>query len=242
MGFRVWDLGFRPQTRTPNPQVCVSEQRADGLLDNRFNDVDGRVKHSTRFFDLRLFLDLGMVAGGQADNLAQKLLVHTAQDVGAQHAELVGAVRVVQAGQNLLERSVVKLHDWGQAIAVGGGVEIEQARIVCGVGLAIELDQAGVDTGLLGQLEQAAIRLDLAILGHAQKDNPVNSPLHGKIHVVNREAGVVHGDVFSQDLAPALDLFQKLGINWAEAPFQPCRLDKLVQTACLYRLLAEQVV
>jgi len=51
------------------------DQRADGLADDIIDDVSGRVVDAAGFADLGLFLDDGAVALGQADDLAQKLLI-----------------------------------------------------------------------------------------------------------------------------------------------------------------------
>ena len=47
------------------------------------------------------------MAGREPDDLAEELLVDLAQDVGRQHGELVGAVRVVEALEDALEGLVV---------------------------------------------------------------------------------------------------------------------------------------
>ena len=64
------------------------EQLADGVLDDVIDDVGGRVVDAAGLADLGLFLDLGLVAGGQADHLAQELLVDLAEDLGRQDARI----------------------------------------------------------------------------------------------------------------------------------------------------------
>ena len=72
------------------------EQLADRVLDDVVDDVGRRVVDAAGLLDLGLVLDHGAVAGREADHLAEELLVDLAEDVGGQHAELVGAVGVVQ--------------------------------------------------------------------------------------------------------------------------------------------------
>jgi hypothetical protein len=61
------------------------------------------------------------VAGRQADDLAQELLVYLAEHLGGQDRELVGRLGIVQPGQQRLERLVVD----GQGLAERVGLEVE---------------------------------------------------------------------------------------------------------------------
>ena len=71
---------------------------ADGLLDDVIDDVGRRVVDAAGLADFGLFLDLGLVAGRQPDDLAQEPLIDRAQDFDGQDAEVVGrAVGEVQA-------------------------------------------------------------------------------------------------------------------------------------------------
>ena len=67
------------------------------FLDDVVHDVGGRVVDAAGLLDLGLFLDLGAVAGGEADDLAEELLVHLAEDVGREDGELVGDFGIVEA-------------------------------------------------------------------------------------------------------------------------------------------------
>ena len=62
----------------------VVQQPADRVLDDILHDICRRVIHPAGLLDFGLVLDLGLVAGGQPDHLAQELLVDLAQDVGRQ--------------------------------------------------------------------------------------------------------------------------------------------------------------
>ena len=50
---------------------CPSSS-SDRLLDDVIHDVGGRVVDAARLLDLRFLLDLGLVAGGEADDLAEE--------------------------------------------------------------------------------------------------------------------------------------------------------------------------
>ena len=134
------------------------------MLDNVIHDVGGRVIDAACLFDLRLFLDFGPGTGRQADDLAQELLVHLAQDVGWQHRELVGALGVVEAGQDGLEHPVVNGQRRGQRV----GLKVKEAGVVLFVGLAVEVAQAGVDVGAAGEGQEAAVFFDAPVLGLSQ--------------------------------------------------------------------------
>ncbi len=79
--------------------------------------------------------------------LPRNLLVDLAEDIGGQDGKLVGAVGVVQVGEDVLERLVVEHQTRGERVGGIGLVllvaEVEQAGVVALVGLAEELAQAG---------------------------------------------------------------------------------------------------
>ena len=93
------------------PAACLgvlpSSRLAHRVLDDVVDDVGRRVVDAARLLDLGLVLDHGVVPGREADHLAQKLLVDLAEDVGRQDGELVGALGVVEALEDVLERLVV---------------------------------------------------------------------------------------------------------------------------------------
>ena len=75
-------LGVLPSSSLPT--VC---------LDDVVHDVGGRVIDAAGLPDFGLFLDLGAVAFGQADDFAEELLVDLAEDVGREDGEVVGLIR-----------------------------------------------------------------------------------------------------------------------------------------------------
>ena len=89
--------------------VLPSHKLPDGVLDDVVDDVGGRVVDAAGFADLGLFLDLGLVAGREPDDLAEELLVDLAEDFGRQDGELVGAFGVVEPADDVLEDLVVDL-------------------------------------------------------------------------------------------------------------------------------------
>ncbi len=64
--------------RLPAWASLPSKQLPDGVLDDVVHDVGGRVVDPARLLYLGLVLDLGLMAGREADDLAQKLLVDLA--------------------------------------------------------------------------------------------------------------------------------------------------------------------
>ena len=81
---------------------------ADGVEDDVVHDVGGGVINAAGLAHFGLFLDLGLVPGGQADDLAQEALVDRAQDLDRQDAEVVGrTVLEIEALQDGLEDLVV---------------------------------------------------------------------------------------------------------------------------------------
>ena len=89
-------------------------------LDDVLDDVGGGVIDPAGLLHLGLVLDHGVVPGGQADDLAQELLVDLAEDIGGHHGELVGAVGVVQVGEDVFERLVVDVQAEGERIGRAG--------------------------------------------------------------------------------------------------------------------------
>ena len=68
---------------------------ADGILDNVIDDVCGSIVNPAGLAHFRLFLDLGLVPGSQADDLAQELLVDLSEDVRQNISEHIRAFRVI---------------------------------------------------------------------------------------------------------------------------------------------------
>jgi len=131
------------------------------------------------------------VAGRQADDLAEELLVDLPQDVGGQDAELVGTLGVVQPADDVLEGFVVDRQRRREAIGRAGTAfllgEVEQPRVVTGIGLAEELLETAVGAAAVEQSLQAAVGFDRAVLADAQEDDAVDGRLHGVVHLALRE-------------------------------------------------------
>jgi hypothetical protein len=72
------------------------------VLNDVIDDVGGRIIDAARLADLGLFLDPGLVAGREADYFAEELFIHLAEDVRGEDRELVGAVGVVEAFEDVL--------------------------------------------------------------------------------------------------------------------------------------------
>ena len=53
----------------------VFQQFADSILDDVIDDVSGCVINAARFLDLWFVFDLGLMAFGEPDDLAEKLLI-----------------------------------------------------------------------------------------------------------------------------------------------------------------------
>ena len=89
--------------------------------------------------DFRLVLDFGTTPFGQSNDLSQKLLVSLSQDVRAEQGEFVGAFRVLEPADDVLEKAVVDLErqrplvGWLAAILLRR--EMEQPGVVAVVRL-----------------------------------------------------------------------------------------------------------
>jgi len=178
------------------------------------------------------------VAGGEADDLAQELLVHLAQDLGRQYRELVGTLRVIQPTQDALEDLVVQRQGRGQGV----GLEVEEVGVVLLIGLPVQLPQAGVDLRATGETQERAIVLDAPVLAHAQKDDAVDGALHGEVELVDRQGRVAQGDVAGQGVAPALDLLQELDVHLGGAALASGLLYVAVEGALQHRFPGEDAV
>ncbi len=77
------------------------------IFHNVIYNIRRRVINAARLLDLRLILDDCPVSFGQADNLAQKLLIHLAENVGRQHGKFIRAVRIVEALDDVFQRFVI---------------------------------------------------------------------------------------------------------------------------------------
>ena len=82
------------------------------MLDDVVDDVGRGVVDAACFFDFWFFLDDGAVAFGKADNLAEELLVDLSEDFGGQNGKLVGAVGIIEVGEDVFEYLVVDAEVW----------------------------------------------------------------------------------------------------------------------------------
>ena len=83
------------------------------MLHDIVHDVGGGVVNATRLPHLGLLFHLGPVSRGEANDLAQELLVHLAKDICRQHGELVRAVGIVKLTNDVLEHLIVYDKGWG---------------------------------------------------------------------------------------------------------------------------------
>ena len=191
------------------------------MFDDVIDDVGGGVEDAAGFLDFGFVFDDGMVAGGQTDDLAEELFIDLAEDVGRQDGKFVGAVGVVEVAEDVFERFVVDEQAGGQAVGEVGLVffctEVEQSGVVTLVGALKELDQVGVNVRGFGDLAQLFGRLDAAIFGDAQEDDPVDGHLDGVVQLALVELRVAQGDIARQQFAPAFDFRQEGIIDFGSA-------------------------
>ena len=195
----------------------------DRVLDDIVHDVGRRVIDSAGLSHLRLFFDLGLMALGQPDDLAQEPLINRAQDLDGQHAEVIGRPEFeIEALQDRFDHLVVdgeiRRDPVGRVGDAGFLLKMKQARVVFFVGFAAQVaHEAGIDVGPLAQLEQLFIGLDPPVFGHAQKHDAVDRQLDGGVQIVQGKIWVAKSDVAGQLVAPALDLLQEFGVHFGGA-------------------------
>ena len=151
-----------------------------------------------------------MVGAGEADDLAQELLIDLPKDIGGQHRELIRAFGVIQVGKQILERFIINRQTQGEGVGCISlpflCPEVEQSGVIAIIGITEKLAQAGIDITPVEQSLQLSIKLDATVFADAQEDDPVDGHLDGVIQVALAEGGVAQGDVMRQQVAPALDL------------------------------------
>ena len=175
--------------RLPVEQGFDLNLPADSVLDNVFGNVARRVVNAIGG-DFGLFLDLGMMARRQSDNLAQELLIDSSQDFDGHEAEVIGrTVLEVQALQNGLENLVIDRQL--RRDPVGGFVnaffllEVEQAGVVLLVGLAAQIThETGVNLRPFTQLQELPVGFKPPIFSHAKEHHSINRDLDGGIQIV----------------------------------------------------------
>src|SRR5450830_456754 len=199
----------------------------DGMVHDVLHDIPWGVVDAAGFLDFGLFLHLDAVLGGEADGLAQKLLIDVAQDGDVQHRELVGALRVVDAADDVLDDVVVDRQVRRQRV-LG---EVEESTVVPCVGLGKELQQARVLVSAVEQRVECAIDIDATVLGDAQEHDAVNRLLDGEVELMEGQVAVAQRDVARQLLAPLVDEVQELLVDFTGAPLAARVLHVLVEGA-----------
>jgi len=153
------------------------------------------------------------VPGREPDDLAEKLLVDLAEDVRRQHAELIRALGIVEAPEDVLEGLVVDSQAERQPIGSVGaaplGLEVEEARVVAVIGLDVDFPQARVDVLAVHEAAQAPVGLNAAVFADAQEDEAVDSCLDSEVELALAERRVAQGDVAGERIAPELDLAEE---------------------------------
>ena len=180
---------------------------------------------------------------GEADDLAEELLVHLAEDVGGEDGELVGAFGIVEPLDDVFQRLVVDLDLGGEGVgffvAVFLFLEVEQAGVVPVVGLGEELDEALIGIGPVLEGLEPAVFLDAPVLADAQEHDAVDRALDGEVQLARGKIGVPEGDVLGEHVAPVFDLGQEGVVNRCRAFLEPARLGVLVEGAFEHGFLGE---
>ena len=71
------------------------KEAADRFLDDIIDDVFRGVEDAARLLHLRFVFHLRLVAGGEADDLAEELLIHPPEDVGGKNGEFIRGIGVI---------------------------------------------------------------------------------------------------------------------------------------------------
>ena len=89
---------------------------------------------------------------------------------------------------------------------------MEQTRIVFCVCPLKQQAQLLIDLRLVCNAVQLVLRLNTAFFANSQKDNAVDDHLHGVIQAANVYPGIIGRNILCQQLAPPLNLLQKIGV------------------------------
>ena len=147
------------------------------------------------------------MAGGEADNLAEKLFIDLPEDVGGEDGKFVRAFGIIEAAQNVAEQLVVQIEREREFVRVFVAalffLEVEQAGVVAGVGVLKELAQARINAVAVDEGAEPAVILDTAVFANAKKDDAVNDALDGEVQFALRELGIAQGEILGEFLAPA---------------------------------------
>jgi len=145
-------------------------QFPDRVGDDVIDNISGCVIHPAGFAHLGFFFNFHLVAGRQADDLTQELLIDLPEDLDRDFLEDVGAGEV-QAFDDLLQHLVVDHQPGREAVGVVAlaffGFEVEQPRVVFDICPLKELDHLAVNFFALAHLQQLVLRLNAAIFADA---------------------------------------------------------------------------
>ena len=184
------------------------------------------------------------MALGEADDLAEELLVDVAEDFGGQDGELVRAVGIIERADDVFEYGVVDVEAGGERVGFAAAFlmrEVEEAGVIFFVGTGVEFRQAVVNIFSVEQAAQLPVWFDAAVFAHAQEDDAVDGALYGEVEFVHGEAAVAQGDVACQAQPPALYLREEFPVNLRCAALALRGFDVLVEGALLDGLLREGV-
>jgi len=209
------------------------------------------------FADFGLFFDLGPMAIGELDDLAEGLFVDLAEDVRWQDREFVGAVRVVEAADYLFERFVVDGEVEGEEVGRLGTVllsawdtirnvghfghvpsrgflrEVEEAGVVFVVRVAEVFDETRVDALSVHERLEEGVVFDAAIFADTEEYQPVYRALDREVELAGREARVAESDVPREHVAPFLDFGEEGVVNRGRAFLRLGGFDVAVEGAFL---------
>jgi hypothetical protein len=150
------------------------------------------------------------VAGGEADDLAEELLIHPAEDVGGQNGEFIRGIRVVEPPEDLLERLVVDGEAQRESIRRRGAPlllpEMKQAGVIPVVGPVEDLDETLINAGAVEEPLELAVGLDPPVLTDPEKDDPVDRERHRRVQLPLAQGGVSQRDGPCQKIPPGFNL------------------------------------
>ncbi len=199
------------------------DEFADGVFDNVLDDVGGCVIDTAGLFDFGLFLDAGVMAGREGDDLAEELLIDLAEDFSGQDGKFVGAFGIVERFEDGFEDFVVDGQRGSQFVGTFGTIffvaEVEQAGVVTVIGGAETRKQTRIDIGAVDKGQKLAVSFDAAVFGDPQEDDAVDGDLNGEVELAIVEGGVAEGDVVGERVAPGFDLGEEGIIDFGGTAF-----------------------
>src|SRR5439155_19847786 len=170
MLIRADEKRARTARRIDNPEFCplfrgfVLEKFADRVLDDVIDDVGGRVINAARFLDFWFVFDFGLMAFGEPDDFAEKLLVNLTENIGWQNGKFVGAVWIIETPDDFLEDGIVDFELGREVVgrfdAIFFLLKIKQTGVVTLVGFAKELVQSAISVVAIQKRLQSPINFD----------------------------------------------------------------------------------